>query len=60
MALFTKRSAQCARKLVDTADIVREAILQQLRLFPARGPHDQPNRTDNQHDQNKQYLPPFY
>jgi hypothetical protein len=60
MALFHECTLQCAQKELDTADIVREAILQQLRLFPARGPHDQPNRTDNQHDQNKQYLPPFY
>jgi hypothetical protein len=30
MALFSEGSLQCARKLLDTADIVREAILRQL------------------------------
>jgi hypothetical protein len=31
MALFFECTRQCARKLIDTADIVREAMLQQLR-----------------------------
>jgi len=30
MALFLERMLQCAQKELDTADIVREAILQQL------------------------------
>jgi hypothetical protein len=29
MALFSECSLKCARKMLDTADIVREAILQQ-------------------------------
>jgi len=29
MALFPECSLKCARKVLDTADIVREAILQQ-------------------------------
>jgi len=33
MALFSECSLKCARKVLDTADIVREAIFhQQLRL----------------------------
>jgi hypothetical protein len=35
------------------------AILQQLGLFPAGSPHDQPNCDDNERDQNEQYLPPL-
>jgi hypothetical protein len=35
------------------------AILQLLGLFPTGNPHDQPNCTDNEHDQDKQYLPPL-
>jgi hypothetical protein len=30
MALFSECSLECASKLLDTADIVREAIFQQL------------------------------
>jgi uncharacterized metal-binding protein len=29
MALFSECSLECARKVLDTADIVRDAILQQ-------------------------------
>jgi hypothetical protein len=29
MALFSERMLECARKLLDTADIVKEAIYQQ-------------------------------
>ena len=32
MALFYECMLQCARKVLDTADIVRDGILQQLRL----------------------------
>jgi hypothetical protein len=32
MALFSECSLECARKVLDTADIVREAMLQQLTL----------------------------
>jgi hypothetical protein len=32
MALFSECSLQCARKVLDTADIVREAIFRQLTL----------------------------
>jgi len=32
MALFSECSLRCARKVLDTADIVREAISQQLRV----------------------------
>ena len=31
MALFDEHMLKCVRKLLDTADIVKEAILQQLR-----------------------------
>jgi len=31
MALFSECKQQCARKLLDNADIVRDAILQQLQ-----------------------------
>jgi hypothetical protein len=34
-------------------------ILQQLGLFAARSPHDQPNYTNNKPDQNGQHLPPL-
>jgi hypothetical protein len=30
MALFSECSLECARKVLDTADIVREAMFQQL------------------------------
>jgi len=30
MALFSECSLKCARKVLDTADIVRDAMLQQL------------------------------
>src|SRR5258708_362296 len=33
MALFFECMLKCARKLLDTADIVREAIYQQSQLF---------------------------
>jgi len=33
MALFSEGSLQCARKLLDTADIVREAIFRQLTII---------------------------
>jgi hypothetical protein len=33
MALFSECTDRYAQKLLDTADIVREAILQQLRVF---------------------------
>jgi len=32
MALFSECSLECARKVLDTADIVREAMLRQLTL----------------------------
>jgi hypothetical protein len=32
MALFSECSLKCARKMLDSADIVREAMLRQLRL----------------------------
>ena len=34
MALFTECMQSCAHIVLDTADIVREAILEQLRLLP--------------------------
>jgi hypothetical protein len=37
MALFYECMLKCARKLLDTADIVSEAIYQQLRLLEAFG-----------------------
>src|SRR5882762_1837845 len=36
MALFSECMLKCARKLLDTADIVREAIYHQLTSRPAR------------------------
>jgi hypothetical protein len=36
MALFSERMQSCARKVLDTADIVRDAMLQQL-LATAHG-----------------------
>ena len=33
MALFSECSLRCARKVLDTADIVREAIYRQLPPF---------------------------
>ncbi len=33
MALFSECSLKCARKVLDTADIVREAIYRQPRYF---------------------------
>jgi hypothetical protein len=35
LALFNECMLKCARKLLDTADIVREAILQQVLAFPS-------------------------
>jgi hypothetical protein len=35
MALFSECMLPCAQKLLDTADIVREAILRQLRFDQA-------------------------
>jgi hypothetical protein len=35
------------------------AIYQQLGLFAAGSPDDQPNYNDNDRDQNEQYLPPL-
>jgi len=35
MALFSECMLECARKVLDTADIVREAIFQQLPLTTA-------------------------
>ena len=37
MALFHERMLKYARKLLDTADIVRDACLQQLVLAADRG-----------------------
>src|ERR1039457_4392106 len=34
MALFSECMLKCARKVLDTADIVREAIFQQLKHCP--------------------------
>ena len=34
MALFSECSLKCARKVLDTADIVREAIFHQLPQVP--------------------------
>jgi len=34
MALFSECSLRCARKVLDTADIVREAILRQQPTIP--------------------------
>jgi hypothetical protein len=36
MALFSECSPKCARKVLDTADIVREAMLRQLPLPQVR------------------------
>jgi len=36
MALFSECSLQCARKVLDTADIVREAICRQLGMLQSR------------------------
>jgi hypothetical protein len=38
MALFYECMLQCAQKLLDTADIVRDAMFQQQSLTPT-GPH---------------------
>jgi hypothetical protein len=35
MALFPECTEWCAQKVVDTADIVRDAIFRQLRQLPA-------------------------
>jgi hypothetical protein len=35
MALFSEGMLECARKVLDTADIVREAISQQLQRIDA-------------------------
>ncbi len=37
MALFYECTLKCARKLLDTADIVRDAMLRQLRRLPTGG-----------------------
>jgi len=37
MALFSECSLECASKLLDTADIVREAIYRQLSAVKAGG-----------------------
>jgi hypothetical protein len=34
MALFSECSLECARKVLDTADIVREAMFRELRVSP--------------------------
>ena len=38
MALFNECMLKCARKLLDTADIVREAILRQQPTSPSNKP----------------------
>jgi hypothetical protein len=39
MALFYECMLKCARKLLDTADIVREAFYQQPSKLDGSGPH---------------------
>ena len=56
MALFYECMLQCARKLLDTADIVREAMFQQLEHRPFRIAPLQQKR-DADADQNERPHP---
>src|SRR5271167_3382767 len=53
MALFYECMLKCARKLLDTADIVRDAMLRQLTLGAAATPQDQRTRSSTR----RQVLP---
>ena len=47
MALFHECMWQCAQKELDTADIVRDGILQQISLKPKAGTHRASNFLEN-------------
>jgi hypothetical protein len=38
---------------------IYQQLALELALFSAGSPHDQPNRTENERNQNGQYEPPF-
>ena len=48
MALFSECSLECARKVLDTADIVRDAIFQQLTMDRHRA-SERPDRRAPSH-----------